>query len=523
MQRPITEHAPAPGRITVRRALISVWDKTGIVDLATALVSAGADIISTGGTAGALRKAGLPVATVESITGYPSILDGRVKTLHPAVFAAILGRDDPAHHDELAGLGITPVELVVVNPYPFETLADGARPEDAVELIDIGGVALLRAAAKNWERVGVVCDPAQYAAVAAEIQETGGLSDQTRRGLAADAFSRTAAYDSTIAGYFTRQTGRRFPELITLAYRKIQDTRYGENPHQSGAFYRRHVGGVPSLADAEQLQGKELSYNNIVDLDAAWGLAGEFTTPAAAIIKHTTPCGAAVGSTLAEAYAAALRCDPVSAFGGVVALNRIVDGPTASAIAAVFTEVIIAPGFSTEAREIFKKKTNLRLLVSPPPADGPRDVEVKHVRGGVLLQDADVGAAAAASRRVVTPRTPSPEEMRDLEFAWIVAKWVKSNAIVFGRGGATVGIGAGQPNRVGAVEIAAKAAGERAGGAVMASDGFFPFRDGIDTAARAGITAVIQPGGSVRDEEIIAAATEHRLAMIFTGTRRFRH
>ncbi|HEY6103068.1 MAG TPA: bifunctional phosphoribosylaminoimidazolecarboxamide formyltransferase/IMP cyclohydrolase [bacterium] len=523
MQRPITERVPMPGRITVRRALISVWDKTGVVDLAAALVSSGADILSTGGTGSALREAGLPVTTIESITGYPSILDGRVKTLHPAVFAAVLGRDDPAHRDELAGLGITPVDLVVVNLYPFEGLAEDAPPEEAVELIDIGGVALIRAAAKNWERVGVVCDPAQYAVVAAEFQETGGLSVGTRRGLAADAFSRTAAYDSAIAGYFARQTGRRFPEFITLAYRKLQDTRYGENPHQSGAFYRRHPPGSRSLVDAEQLQGKELSYNNIVDLDAAWGLAAAFTTPAAAIIKHATPCGAAIGNTLADAYAAALRCDPVSAFGGVVALNRIVDGPAASAIAEVFTEVIVAPGFSTEAREIFKKKTNLRLLVSPPPADGPREVEVKHVRGGVLLQDPDVGDAAAASPRVVTPRTPTPEERRDLEFAWIVARWVKSNAIVFGRGGATVGIGAGQPNRVGAVEIAARVAGERARGAVMASDAFFPFRDGLDAAARAGITAVIQPGGSVRDEEIIAAATEHGMAMIFTGTRHFRH
>src|SRR5574341_256738 len=524
MQCPITVRAPMPGQIGIRRALISVWNNSGIADLGAALVSAGADIVSTGGTGTTLRDAGLPVTLVESLTGFPPILDGRVKTLHPAVFAAVLGRDDPAHRDELAELGITPVDLVVVNLYPFEGLAADARPEDAVELIDIGGVALIRAAAKNWERVGVVCDPAQYAVVAAEIHDTGGLSQETRRGLAADAFARTAAYDSAIAGYFARQAGRRFPELITLAYRKVQDTRYGENPHQAGALYRRYPPGGGSLADAEQLQGKELSYNNIADLDTAWGLAGEFTAPAAAIIKHATPCGAAVGTALVDAYAAALRCDPVSAFGGVVALNRIVDGPTASAIAEVFTEVIIAPGFSPEARGIFRKKTNLRLLVSQLPANGTREVEVKHIRGGVLLQDADVeGTDAASSRHVVTPRAPTPEERRDLEFAWIVAKWVKSNAIVFGRGGATVGIGAGQPNRVGAVEIAAKGAGERAQGAVMASDAFFPFRDGIDAAARAGITAVIQPGGSVRDEEIIAAAAEHGMAMLFTGTRHFRH
>jgi phosphoribosylaminoimidazolecarboxamide formyltransferase/IMP cyclohydrolase len=524
MQQRVTEPTPAAPRTAVKRALVSVWDKTGIVDLAKALVSAGVEIISTGGTARALSDAGVPVTTVEAVTGYPSILDGRVKTLHPAVFAAILGRDDPVHRDQLAGLGITPVDLVVVNLYPFEAQAADAPPGDAVELIDIGGVALIRAAAKNWERVGVVCDPAQYAVVAEEIRETGGLSAETRRGLAADAFARTAAYDSTIAGYFARQAGRRFPDLLTLAYRKVKDTRYGENPHQAAAFYRAYAGAGPSPADAEQLQGKELSYNNLVDLDAAWGLAGEFTAPAAAIIKHATPCGAAVDASLADAYAAALRCDPVSAFGGVVALNRTVDAQTASAIAAVFTEVIIAPGFSAGAREIFRKKTSLRLLASPLPPPGPRrEFDVKSVRGGVLLQDRDVEVAAAAPRRVVTPRAPSEEEMRDLEFAWIVAKWVKSNAIVFARGGATVGIGAGQPNRVGAVEIAAKVAGERARRAVMASDAFFPFRDGIDAAARAGITAVIQPGGSVRDEEVIAAATDHGIAMVLTGMRHFRH
>ena len=512
----------APGRVRVHRALISVWDKSGIVELARVLAASGATLLSTGGTAQVLGDAGLPVATIESVTGYPAILDGRVKTLHPAVFAAILGRDEPGHQDQLAGMGITPVDLVVINLYPFEVKAQEAPPAEAVELIDIGGVALIRAAAKNWERVAVVCDPAQYAAVAAEIRDEGGLSAETRQHLAAGAFARTAAYDSTIAAYFAGRTGRRFPDLITLAYRKVQDTRYGENPHQSGAFYRRYASAGPSLAGARQLQGKELSYNNIVDLDTAWTLASEFAQPAAAIIKRATPCGAAIGASLTDAYAAALRCDPVSAFGGVAALNRTVDCPTASAIAGVFTEAIIAPEFSSEARDILKRKTSLRLLVSAPP-DPRSELEVKSVRGGMLLQDRDVGDAADHSRAVATPRSPSADEMTDLEFAWIVARWVKSNAIVFARRGATVGIGAGQPNRAGAVEIAAKVAGERARGAVMASDAFFPFRDGIDAAARAGITAVIQPGGSVRDDEVIAAATEHGMAMVLTGRRHFRH
>ena len=530
---PRMRQAPEPGtaplsRIRVRRALLSVWDKSGVVDLARILADAGAELITTGGTAQILRDAGLAVTTIESVTGYPAILDGRVKTLHPAVFAAILGRDDPGHHDQLAGLGITPVDLVVVNLYPFEAAAHDAPPAEAVELIDIGGVALIRAAAKNWERVGVVCDPGQYAAVAAHIQSEGGLSPQMRQSLAADGFARTAAYDSTIAAYFARRTGRRFPDLLTLAYRKVRDTRYGENPHQAGAFYRALAVAAPSLADARQVQGKELSFNNLVDLDTAWWLACEFDTPAAAIIKHATPCGAAVGASLAEAYAAALHCDPVSAFGGVVAVNRFVDGPTATAIAGIFTEAIIAPGYSAEALDALKRKANLRLLAAPLRDRGVErdlgsEVEVKGVRGGVLLQDRDVEPAGSPSRRVVTPRAPSGEEMRALEFAWIVAKWVKSNAIVFARGGATVGIGAGQPNRVGAVEIAATAAGERARGAVMASDAFFPFRDALDAASRAGITAVIQPGGSIRDNEVIAAAGEHGMAMLFTGVRHFRH
>lgn len=507
--------------IKIRRALISVWDKSGVVEFASALAAQGAEILSTGGTAQALREAAMPVTTVESVTGYPAILDGRVKTLHPAIFAAILGRDDEAHRAQLDEMRITPVDLVVVNLYPFESKALDAPMPEAVELIDIGGVSLIRAAAKNWERVAVVCDPAQYASVAEELAREGGLSAQTRRRLAAEAFARTAAYDATIATYFTRQANEPFPDLLTLAYRRVQRTRYGENPHQRAAFYRAYTGSG-GLADARQLHGKELSFNNVADLDTAWGLVGEFAGPAGAIIKHATPCGAATAQTIAEAYHAALACDPVSAFGGVVALNRSVDMSTASAIAEVFTEAVIAPGFTPEALVVLKKKTSLRLLEATPP-DSWSGVEVKSVLGGALVQDRDTADVDDVSLTVATPRSPTASELADLRFAWTVAKWVKSNAIVLARSGATLGIGAGQPNRVGAVEIAVKVAGERAQGAVMASDAFFPFRDAIDAAARAGVTTVIQPGGSVRDADVIAAAAEHGMAMVLTGVRHFRH
>lgn len=511
----------APARIPVRRALLSAWDKTGIAELAKLLVAAGAEIISTGGTAQALREAAIPVTTIESLTGYPAILDGRVKTLHPAVFAAIMSRDDESHRAQLASMGVVPIDLVVVNLYPFESRGMQAPMDEAIELIDIGGVSLIRAAAKNWARVAVVCDPVQYEAVAAELREQGGLSPETRRHLAAEAFVRTAAYDAAIARYFHAAGPQTFPEHLVLPLQKAQETRYGENPHQAAAFYRL-PGAPPGLPDARRLQGKQLSFNNLVDLDAAWGLAGEFTAPAAVIIKHATPCGAATASDLTAAYQAALACDPVSAFGGVVALNRPVDEATASAIAQVFTEAVIAPGFTSGALAVFKKKTSLRLLEAehPPAWSGP---EIKSVLGGVLVQERDAADLDESALTVATPRHPTPAEMVDLRFAWKVAKWVKSNAIVLAKDGATVGIGGGQPNRVGSVEIAVKGAGDRAKGSVMASDAFFPFRDGIEAAARAGITAVIQPGGSVRDEEVLAAAAEHDMAMVLTGLRHFRH
>jgi len=509
------------GSVRVRRALISVWDKAGLGALAAGLAGMGVEIVATGGTAEALMQAGVSATTVESITGYPSILDGRVKTLHPAIFAAILGRDDAAHRAQMNEMGIAPVDLVVVNLYPFESFAFDAPIAEAVELIDIGGVSLIRAAAKNWERVAVVCDPGQYGAVLAELQRAGGLSAETRRRLATDAFARTAAYDATIARYFNRHLGEAFPDLLTIAYRKVQQTRYGENPHQAAAFYRA-AGEPAGLAGARRLQGKELSFNNLVDLDAAWGLVWEFSEPAAAIIKHATPCGAAVARTTAEAYASARACDPVSAFGGIVALNREVDEQTAAEIVGIFTEAVIAPAFTAGARTILARRPNLRLLEAAAPA-ADTSLAMRTVGGGLLVQEHDRIDLDDAQIRVVTPRAPTPDEMADLRFAWKVCKWTKSNAIVLARGGATVGIGSGQPNRVGAVEIAVKVAGDRARGTVLASDAFFPFRDGVDAAAKAGVTAIMHPGGSVRDEEVIAAAGEHGMAMVLTGVRHFRH
>lgn len=520
-QAMMNKMSPAAGVVPVRRALVSVWDKTGLAAFAAACAELGVEMIATGGTAEALRQSRVSVTTIESLTGYPAILDGRVKTLHPAIFGAILARDEPAHQTELAERGIAPVDLVVVNLYPFEARGLQAPMPEAVELIDIGGVSLLRAAAKNWARVGVVCDPAQYERVADELHRTRGLSVDTRRTLAAEAFARTAAYDAAIAGYFTAAAGVRFPDRLTLSWRKVQQTRYGENPHQAAAFYRPAT-GAGTLSTAQVLQGKELSFNNLVDLDTAWALVNEFTVPAAAIIKHATPCGAATAPILVDAYKRALACDPVSAFGGVVALNRPVDEATAGAIGGIFTEAVVAPAFSPDARALLKKKANLRLLEAPPPVAGA-DLELKTLHGDVAAQDYDRVDLDESALTVATPRAPSDAEMADLRFAWTVAKWVKSNAIVLARGGATVGIGAGQPNRVGSVEIAVKGAADRARGAVMASDAFFPFRDGIDAAARGGVTAVIQPGGSVRDAEVIAAAAEQGLAMVLTGIRHFRH
>ncbi len=516
--------APGPrpvGSVKVQRALLSVWDKTSLVDFATSLAGMGIEILATGGTASALEQAALPVVRLETLTGFGEVLEGRVKTLHPAVFAAILARSTPQHLAQLDLLRTRPIDLVAVNLYPFDSQAESMSLRDAVELIDIGGAALLRAAAKNWERVTAICDPAQYGPVADEIRQAGGVSEETRRALAAATFRRTAAYDAIIARAFA-PPDQPFPERLTFSFQKIAGVRYGENPHQRAAFYRDPRLATGTVARATQLQGKELSFNNIVDLDAAWGLVWEFDRPAAAIIKHATPCGAAVRPTAPEAYQAAFACDPVSAFGGIVALNDEVDERTAGEIAEIFTEAVIAPGFTSEARALLARKANLRVLAAETPTSGS-SVEIRTISGGALVQDRDIVDLDESRLQVVTPRSPTPEEMADLRFAWKVCKWVKSNAIVLARGGATVGIGSGQPNRVGAVEIAVKGAGDRARGAVLASDAFFPFRDGIDAAARAGVTAIIQPGGSVRDEEVIGAASEHGLAMVLTGIRHFRH
>ncbi len=524
----------------IARALISVSDKTGLVPFARFLAESGVEILSTGGSARALTEAGLPVTEVSAHTGFPEILDGRVKTLHPAIHGGILARRDRAEHrDALSAHGIAAIDLVVVNLYPFEaTVAAGADREDCIENIDIGGPALIRAAAKNHAFVAVVTDPADYEAVMAEMRSRDGATTLAlRRRLAAAAFARTAAYDAAIARWFADQAGEVFPERLVLPALRRQRLRYGENPHQEAAFYAvegPEAGRRPGVATAVQLQGKELSFNNLNDTNAAFELVAEFARPAVAIIKHANPCGVAEAETLAEAYARALACDPVSAYGGIIAVNRPLDGPTATAIAELFAEVVIAPAVSEAARAALAGKKNLRLLeaggLPDPAAPG---LDLRSLAGGYLLQGRDNGRVDASTLKVVTKRAPSERELADLVFAFTVAKHVKSNAIVYARDGATVGIGAGQMSRVDSARIAAwkaQAAAEatgqsesRAKGSVVASDAFFPFADGLIAAAEAGATAVIQPGGSLRDEEVIAAADARGLAMVFTGIRHFRH
>ena len=516
--------------IAPRRALLSVSDKSGLVALAEGLAARGVALISTGGTAAALRTAGLAVSEVSSVSGFPEILDGRVKTLVPHIHGAILGRRDVAQHRaEMAAHGIEPIDLVVVNLYPFEaTVAAGAGFDAAVEQIDIGGPALIRAAAKNHEFVAVLTDPAQYAELLAALAAGGGTRRAFRRRLAAAAYARTAAYDAAIAGWFAQQTGEAFPARLTVAATLRQTLRYGENPHQEAAFYV--TGGVtgtrPGVATARQVQGKELSFNNLNDTDAAFECVAEFAAPTVVIVKHANPCGVASAATPAEAWAAALRCDPVSAFGGIVALNRTLDEATAEQIAAIFTEVIIAPDATPAAQAVLARRKNVRLLLTgglPDPAAAERTV--RSVAGGLLVQGRDTGRVAPAALRTVTRRAPTEAELADLIFAWRVGKHVKSNAIVHARGQATVGIGAGQMSRVDAARIAAWKAAEGAGaaGSVAASDAFFPFADGLEAVIAAGATAVIQPGGSLRDAEVIAAADAAGIAMVFTGMRHFRH
>lgn len=522
---------------SIRRVLVSVSDKRGLADFIKVIASKGAEILSTGGTAKALREAGLAVTDVSAYTGSPEIMDGRVKTLHPRVHGGILMRELDDDRAALASIGGAPIDLVVVNLYPFEeTLRRaGASHEDLVEKIDIGGPAMVRAAAKNHARVAVVVDPADYPKVQAEIAAEGVVSHATRVALAAKAFAHTAAYDGAIAGYLSSlgdDGGReRFPRSLHLNFERAYSLRYGENPHQQGAFYRERGAGEGTLGRAESLGsgGKELSFNNLVDVDAALEAVREYGVPAAVVVKHCNPCGVAQGDTLEASYRAARDADPVSAFGGIVALNDVVDEATARALAETFLEVVAAPGFSDAALAVLRARKNLRLLAFGRwlPADH-HATAMKHVSGGMLAQDRDATARGEVVRgRVVTKRAPTAEELSALTFAWAVCKHVKSNAIVLARGdgGAlrTVGVGAGQMSRVISVDIAARKAGDLAAGSVLASDAFFPFPDGLERAAEAGVRAVAQPGGSVRDEEVIAAADRADIAMIFTAVRHFRH
>ena len=506
-------------------ALLSVSDKTGLVELAVGLRELGIELLSTGGTSRAIAEAGLPVTEVASHTGFPEIMDGRVKTLHPKIHGGILGRR-AIDGEVMAAQGITPIDLVVVNLYPFA--ATVAQPDVtdalAIENIDIGGPAMIRSAAKNHADVLVVVDPADYPAVLTALR-AGEVDQAMRRRYAAKAFRHTAAYDSAVAGYFGRDDP--LPEAFNLGYRKRQAMRYGENPHQEAAFYAGHSVASGTIAAAEQLQGKALSYNNIADADAALACVKAFAEPACVIVKHANPCGVALGADLRQAYERAFETDPTSAFGGVIAFNRELSGEALGALLErQFAEVVVAPAITPSAVQAARAKRNLRLLNCGPFADVSRGVELKTVGGGLLAQTADEREVDEQALKTVTERQPTADEARDLRFAWKVAWFVKSNAIVYAKGGQTIGVGAGQMSRVVSARIAAlKAADEglEVAGSVMASDAFFPFRDGLDAAAEAGVTAVVQPGGSVRDAEVIEAANQHGMAMLFTGIRHFRH
>jgi phosphoribosylaminoimidazolecarboxamide formyltransferase / IMP cyclohydrolase len=520
-------------------ALISVSDKTGVLELARALHALQVRLLSTGGTARLLAEAGLPVTEVAELTGFPEMLDGRVKTLHPRIHGGLLARRDlPAHMAALAEHGIGTIDLLVVNLYPFAqaTARADCTLDDAIENIDIGGPAMLRAAAKNWADVAVLIDPADYAIVLAELAQ-GGVTRATKFALAKKVFAHTAAYDGMITNYLTAlQPGAEnaagavparepFPGVWNLQLTKTQDMRYGENPHQGAAFYRDPKPAPGTLALWRQIQGKALSYNNIADADAAWECVKSFDTPACVIVKHANPCGVALADTPLEAYRKALQTDPTSAFGGIIAFNRPLDGAAADAVARQFVEVLIAPAIMDEARAVFAAKQNVRLLEVPLSA-AMNDWDCKRVGGGLLLQTQDAKNVAPSELRVVTRLAPTPAQMQDLMFAWKVAKFVKSNAIVFCGGGMTVGVGAGQMSRIDSARIAsikARNAGLALAGTAVASDAFFPFRDGLDVVVDAGASSVIQPGGSMRDEEVIAAADERGIAMVFTGTRHFRH
>lgn len=514
-----------------KRAILSVSDKTGIVDFAKELVGLGFEVLSTGGTAKALKEAGVPVTGVSEVTGFPECLDGRVKTLHPMIHAGILAmRGNPEHMQQLESLGVTPIDVVAINLYPFKQtiLKPGVTLEEAIENIDIGGPTMIRAAAKNWQDVSVIVDPADYGKVIAEYKENGTVSRDTKFALAGKVFDHTAQYDTMISTYLRRQRGEEgLPADLSLTYEKVQDLRYGENPHQKAAFYREIGSHTNTLDAAEQLHGKELSYNNINDANGALDLLKEFgeEKPTAVAVKHANPCGVGTGDTICEAYRRAYDADPVSIFGGIVALNRPVDKDTAQELAKIFLEIILAPDFDKDALEILTQKKNIRLLKLTDLAkpNSKELLDMKKVAGGLLVQSLDTELLHEEDLKCVTERQPTPEEMEQLKFVWKVVKHVKSNGIALAKDNATVGIGPGQTNRITALELAIKYAGDKAAGSVMGSDAFFPFSDCVQAAQKAGITAIIQPGGSIRDQESIDAANQAGIAMVFTGMRHFKH
>lgn len=511
----------------IKRALISVSNKAGVVLLARELQEMGVEIVSTGGTEKRLLEEGVKVIPISDITGFVEMLDGRVKTLHPFIHGAILAdRTKPEHLRELEKMGITPIDLVVVNLYPFaETIADpDSILADAVEQIDIGGVALIRASAKNFHSVAIVTDPSRYSGLLLEMRKNGGeVSSETRQAMAAEAFRHTSDYDNAINSYLARQFND-FPSQLSLSFRKADELRYGENPHQRAAFYKEVGASSDSLANAEKLHGKALSFNNMLDLDASWALVREFEEPAAAVIKHNTPCGAAVAATVAEAYTLAFDSDPLSAFGGIVAFNREVDEDCARRIVAVFQEAVIAPSYTEAALGILSGKADLRIMRLPiPPAAPLGDKDFKHIEGGLLVQDCDRSQETRKDFELVTSRKPTEKEWQDLLFAWKVAKHVRSNAIVLAKDRVTVGIGAGQLSRVEAVWVALHKAGDKAAGCVLGSDAFFPFPDALEAAAQAGVTCFAEPGGSMKDQTVKETAEKLGVSLVFTGFRHFRH
>ena len=509
-----------------KRALISVSDKTGVIEFAKQLVELGFEIISTGGTKKAIHEAGIPVIGVSDVTGFPEILDGRVKTLNPLIHGGLLAKfDDPSHKAQMDEHSIDPIQIVCVNLYPFQQTIEkpDVTVEDAIENIDIGGPTMLRSAAKNHQYVAVVVDPTDYETVISDLKEVNEVRFETRRALAAKVFRHTAAYDSIIANYMTELVGIETPEKLTVTYELKQPLRYGENPHQKASFYRKPLGSKFSIANATQLHGKELSYNNINDADAALQIVKEFTEPAAVAVKHMNPCGVGTGKDIVAAYEKAFEADPVSIFGGIIALNREVDRSTAEKMHEIFLEIIIAPSFTKEAIDILTSKKNIRLLTIPFGGNENPESKLTSIEGGLLVQDRDEYSLEHATISYPTDRKPTDEEWEALKLGWKVVKHVKSNAIVVSDAQMTLGIGAGQMNRVGSAKIALEQAGEKAKGAALASDAFFPMDDTVEAAAKAGVTAIIQPGGSIKDEDSIKKANEYGIAMVFTGVRHFKH